>query len=408
MRGYNDAELSHMMNPPIVDLRSPRFDEDKYAYIEELRAAAPYARTPDGDVIFLNQDDVAEVFLCRDFRFAFNLIDETRSPYLARAIKHELLNMHGDQHARLSRLLKSALRDRVIEGMRETISAIVDELIAALPASGEIEFCSQFADPLPARVLGPMFGLPYDDTEGFNDWIKIGGRKLDALQSGVGIEVVEDANRNIHSFLRKLLADRHNAPGDDLFSELITAELDGDRMTEDEIVFLSGELASAGVDTTRTQLPLILHALLTHPTEMAKLRADPSLALRAVDEGMRFAPLPWAIPHAATRNFTYKDIEFKTGDLAFALVPAANRDPAATENPQQFDITRGRAKHFAFGAGMHACPGAHLARMEMSVALQKLLSNLQEIRLSEPPEWEDGQVGRALRSLKVRIARKAM
>ncbi|MGB0506888.1 MAG: cytochrome P450 [Pikeienuella sp.] len=394
------------MSEQIVDLRSPRFIEDKYGYIEELRAENFYARTPDGDVVFFNQDDVSEVFRCKDFRFAFNLIDESRSPYLADAIRHELLNMHGGQHERLSRLLKTALRDRIIEGMRETITGIVDDLIAAFPDGGKVEFCEAFADPLPARVLGPMFGLPYDQVRGLNDWIKVGGRKLDALQAGVGIEEVEEANRNIHSYLRTLLAERRNSPGDDLFSELIQAEIDGDRMSEDEVIYLSGELASAGVDTTRTQLPLILHALLTHPEEMKKLRADPNLALRTIDEGMRYAPLPWAIPHAATHDFTYKGIEFKEGMLAFALVPAANRDPAVTTNPNQFNITRGRARHFAFGSGLHACPGAHLARMEMSIALQKLFEDMPSFSMAEPPVWEPGQEGRALRSLVLNIQKQ--
>lgn len=394
-----------MNTPQTVDLRSPRFDDDKYGYIEELRDESFFARSPDGGVIFLNHEDVAEVFRCKDFRFAFNLIDDSRSPYLANAIRHELLNMHGGQHERLSRLVKRALRDRIIEDMRTTITQIVTDLIDAFPDQGEVEFCSTFADPLPARVLGPMFGVPYESAAGLNDWIKIGGRKLDALQSGVGIEAVEDANRNIHDYLRALLVERRDDPGDDLFSELILAEIDGDRMSADELVYLSSELAAAGVDTTRTQLPLILHALLTQPSELDKLRADPGLALRAVDEGMRFAPLPWAIPHAATHDFTYKGIDFKTGDLAYALVPAANRDPAVIPDPQTFNITRDRARHFAFGSGMHACPGAQLARMEMSLALQYLVAKLPKITLAADPEWEPGQKGRGLASLRLTISK---
>ncbi len=387
----------------IVDLRSPRFDEDKYGYIEELRSQSFFARTPESAVVFFNQEDVAEVFRCKDFRFTFNLIDETRSPYLAKAIQHELLNMHGPQHERLSRLLKQALRDRIIEGMRENITKIVDDLVTAFPQNGEVEFCEHFADPLPARVLGPMFGVPYDRVQGFNEWIKIGGRKVDALQSGVGIDEVEQANRSIHTYLRTLLAERRDAPGDDLFSELIQAEIDGDKMSEDELVYLSGELASAGVDTTRTQLPLILNALLAFPDQMAKLRADPGLALRTVDEGMRYAPLPWALPHAATRDFTYKGIAFNEGDLAFALVPAANRDPAAVADPQSFDISRDRTRHFAFGYGLHACPGSQLARMEMSIALEALTTRFSEISLAAEPDWEPGLKGRTLRSLHLKV-----
>ena len=388
-----------------IDLRDERFQTDRYAYIEELRAQSFYGRTADGAVVFFNQPDVLEVFRCIDFQFAFNHIDESRSPYLAKAIKHELLNMHGAAHKRLSMLVKKALRDRVIEGMREKIAVIVDGLIDAMPDDGDIDFCAAFADPLPARVLGPVFGIPYEDTDGLNEWIRVGGRKVDALQSGVGLAAVEDANRNIHSFLRQLIAERRDSNGDDLFSELMRAEIDGDRMSEDELVYLAGELASAGVDTTRAQLPLIVNMLLAYPEQMKLLRDNPELAYRTVDEGMRFAPLPWAIPHRVTKNQTYKGIELKNGDDVFVMIPAANRDPDVIDRPNEFDITRDKIIHFAFGAGMHSCPGSQLAKMEMAMALKSLVSRLPVMERASDPEWEPGQKDRTLRRLPIRIVK---
>lgn len=390
------------MTIPTIDLRDPRFQTDKYALIEELRAAGPYAQTADGAVVFFSQEDANHVLKCEDFQFTFNLIDTERSPYLAKAIEHELLNMHGDAHGRLSRLLKMALRDRVFEDIRSKIEGIVQDLVDEMPDEGEVEFCSAFADPLPARVLGPMFGIPYERVDGLSDWIQVGGRKIDALQSGVGIDEVEEANRNIHTYLRGLLAERRGNLGPDLLSELIQAEIDGDRMSDDELVYLVGELASAGVDTTRAQLPLILHALLVNPSEMEKLRADAGLSLRTVDEGMRWAPLPWVLPHAATHDSTYKGISFKEGDLAFAFVPAANRDPSVVADPDRFNITRDRVKHFAFGSGMHGCPGAQLARMEMAAALTGLVDRLERIELVDFA-WQENHVGRTLTRLKLRV-----
>ncbi len=395
-----------MPNVLTVSLRAPEFEIDRYGYIEELRARDFYARIPEGGVMFFNQDDVIEIFRCTDFNFAFDQIDEERSPYLAKAINHELLNMHGDRHQRLSRLVKQALRDRIVEGMREQIAKICEDLVDELPTDGEIDFCTQFADPLPGRILGPMFGVPYQEAAEFNEWIKVGGRKLDALQTGVGIDLVEDANKNMHNYLRDLLTERRKKPGEDLFSELILAEIDSDRMTEDELVYLTSEMAAAGVDTTRTQLPLILRALLLHPGEMAKLRAEPGLALRAVDEVMRFAPLPWAIPHAALHDITYKGIEFKAGDLAYCLVPAANRDPAKVKDPNTFNITRDRVRNFSFGSGMHACPGAQLARMEMSIALQVLIARLEEMSLVGEADWVPKQKDRGLQSMMLSIRKR--
>lgn len=386
-----------------LDLNSPRFQQDRYGYIEELRARNFWARTDQGAIVFFNQEDVIEVLKCENFRFAFNEIDEERSPYLAKAIQHELLNMHGGQHERLANLLKRALRDRVFEGMREHITQIVEDLIDALPADGEVDFCAQFADPLPALVLGPMFGIPYDQVDGLNEWIRVGGRKSDALQSGVDIDLVEDANRNMHTYLRDLIQKRRTNLGADFLSELIAAEIDGDRMSEDELVYLGSELASAGVDTTRAQLPLVLNMLMAHPGEMQKLRDEPKLALRAVDEGMRFAPLPWVLPHSATRDHSYKGIQFKQGDIAFVMVPAANRDPNVMDAPNSFNISRDRARHFSFGAGMHGCPGAQLARMEMSIALELLVTRFSSLTPAAAPDWEPGNVGRTLKALKIKV-----
>jgi cytochrome P450 len=396
------------MNPTYmtISLRDPKFDEDRYGTIERMRAQNFFSRTPEGHVVFLSQEDAVEVFRCKDFRFTFSEIDEHKSPYLANAIEHELLNMHGAQHERLSRLLKRALRERVIDGIEESISTIVDDLIDSIPDDGVIDFCTGFSDPLPARVLGPMFGVPYEETAGLNDWIRIGGRKSDALQSGLGISEVEDANRKLHDYLRSLLKQRQKSGGNDLFSELMLVEIDGDRLTEDELVYLAGELAAAGVDTTRAQLPLILNALLDHPSEMRKLRADPNLSMRAVDEGMRFAPLPWAIPHSATRDFEYKGIAFKEGDLAFALVPAANRDPAVIPEPNTFNITRDRVRNFAFGHGMHVCPGIRLARMEMSIALRKFIERVDTVSLAGEPQWVPGQKLRTMTALPLAVRKR--
>lgn len=389
--------------PVSIALNDPRFEADRYATIAMLRAAHFHARTPEGHVIFLDQDDVMEVMRCERFRFTFNLIDSSKSPYLAMAIEHELLNLHGERHDRLSALLKRALRERVIDGLQTDIDGIITSLITSFPDRGTVDFCAAFADPLPARVLGPMFGIPYEDTEGLNDWIRVGGRKLDALQSGVGIDVVEQANRSLHEYLRDLIRARRGTPGADLFRELMHAEIDGDRMTEDELVYLAGELASAGVDTTRAQLPLIVNALLEHPEQWAALCRDPGLAARAVDEGMRFAPLPWVIPHCATQAFEYKGINFDVGDLAFCMVPAANRDPSVVPEPDVFDIRRDRVRQFGFGFGMHACPGLRLARMEMASALQALVARCPALERAGPPVWVDGFKGRTLESLPIAV-----
>jgi len=390
------------MNTNSIDLASFADSAALHRAIDHLRAETFFATTPDSRVFF-TQKDAAWVMRCTDFRFTFVEIDQSSSPYLAKAIEHELLNMHGEPHARMRRLVGAAIRDRVEDELRDRIAKIADELIDAMPNSGTIDFCADFADPLPGRVLGPMYGIPYDDAIDFNEWIRIGGRKSDALLAGDPIEEIEAANRKMHDYLRKLLADRRTNLGADMFSELIMAEVDGDRLTEDELVYLATELASAGVDTTRDQLPLIMLALLEHPAQLASLQADSSLAMAAVDEGMRFAPLPFVLPHTALHDCHYRGIDFTAGDMVTVLVPGANRDPEAVHDPHLFSLTRARARNFSFGQGVHACPAAQLARVEMAIALERFASRMDSITLVETPALTAHGKGRIPSSLLLEI-----
>ena len=209
----------------------------------------------------------------------------------------------------------------------------------------------------------------------------------------------------MHDYLRELLAERRTSLGTDIFSELIQAEVDGDRLTEEELVYLATELASAGVDTTRDQLPLILLSLLTHPEQYDRLAKDPSLALAAVDEGMRYAPLPWVLPHTAVNDVHYKGVDFVEGDTVLILVPATNRDPNVMDEPHRFDIDRPRARNFSFGQGAHACPAAQLARIEMAIAVERLVTRTS-IQLAEEPALTTSGKGRIPTSLLAHITKR--
>lgn len=391
-----------MTSDVTLDLADPSVTANLHAIVDQLRTESFHATTAEGRVLF-NQADAAWVMRCVDFRFSFVEIDADSSPYLAKAIDHELLNMHGEPHARMRRLVSAALRDRVEEQLRVEIASVADAIIDDLPDHGVIDLCADFAEPLPGRVLGPMYGIPYDDAAELNDCIRVGGRKLDALLSGEPIAEIEQANRRMHTYLRDLLEERRRNLGSDIFSELIMAEVDGDRLTEDELVYLTSELASAGVDTTRDQLPLILLSLLSHPEQLATLRQRPELAMGAVDEGMRFAPLPWLLPHAAVHDVHYNGVDFAEGDLALVLVPAVNRDPAVVDRPHEFDITRARTRNFSFGQGAHACPAAQLARVEMAIALDRLMSRIPMMRLVEQPTLQTSGKGRIPGSVLVEI-----
>jgi cytochrome P450 len=204
-------------------------------------------------------------------------------------------------------------------------------------------------------------------------------------------------------YLAGLIEERRANPGPDIYSELIAAEIEGDRLTRPELTGLASELCRAGVETTRIQMALMLELLLTHPAEWAKLKADPAgLAPRAIEEGMRYAPLPQQLPREARIAYEHHGKSFAPGDVVLLLVRAMNRDPAAVERPGVFDIARAPVRNMSFGFGTHHCSGVHLARMEMVIALETLARRVDRWELIEEPRH--APVTRASAPLSLRVA----
>jgi cytochrome P450 len=390
---------------PYLDLTSTEYQTRQYELIEALRRESWYATT-DGGYIFFNQREAAYFLGHSDFRFSYSYIDPKKSPYLADRVQGMLLAKHGLDHARLRALLMRALRDRVVDTLYESIREIVDDLIHALPESGEVDLVETYTNRIPERVLGPMLGIEYDKAQHIDEWIRISARSIDTVNAGVDLQAIEQAWRSLEGFLDDLIEERRGNLGSDIFSELIAAENEGDRLNSKELNGITMELARAGVETTRNQLSLTIHQLLACPEQWQRLQADPELASNAVEEGMRFAPLPHVIPQQAIKDHDYEGISIKKGEIAMILVPAANRDPAAYDNSGSFDISRSPKQHYSFGHGTHFCPGANLARMEMQLALEALSRHVQSWRLIQEPTRSGTSSGSVPQELIVEIQRR--
>ena len=387
---------------PTLDLSSEGYQDNVIDVIESTRASCPYAKNDTG-YVFLNQKEIKEVFANGDLRFSYYHINAEDSPYLASRVQHMLLAKHGDDHKRLRMLTMRALNDHVVDKLRDDIETIVNDLFDELPETGTVDLLRDFVNPLPARVLGPILGVPYGSVDDLDEWITVSAKSIDAVNAKNDLPAIEDAWRKLEDFLADLLDERRNKLGDDIFSELIKAEENGDSLSRDELTGITSELARAGVETTRAQFGIILYQLLTHPDAWQQLQLDPSLAAYACEEGLRFAPLPHVIPQEATRDLECCGLKLKSGDIAMVHVLAANRDPAAYENPEQFDITRKPTRHFTFGSGAHICPGTRIARMEITIALEALASRLSSCELVETPELSAVSKGSKPSSLRVLI-----
>jgi cytochrome P450 len=314
-----------------------------------------------------------------------------------------MLSMDPPDHSRLRRLVAKAFTARRVEQLRPATTAIADELLDAMVAAGPpADLVERFSTPLPVRVICRLLGVPAVDQHLFRIW-------SEAIISTTSLapETVMEYLRCLHAYMAGLIAQRRARPTDDLIGALVQArDDDNDRLTEQEMVELAAGLLAAGHETTVTQISNFVYVLLTHPEQLALLRARPELVPGAVEELMRYVPLGVAAAFAryATQELDLGGVRIGAGEPVIAAVSSANRDATVFDEPDRLDVTRGAGPHVGFGHGVHHCLGAQLARMELQVALATLLERLPDLALAvdeKDLEWKSGLLVRGLRSLPV-------
>lgn len=323
---------------------------------------------------------------------------------LKRVYSGGVLQSDPPEHTRLRELIRSVFSPRAIEQAKPLVLAAADKLIDRVTSHGQMDIATDFASRLPATVLSQLIGIPIADEDDFIGW----GEDLMGLQ-GHGAwttpEAALRANRGadrLEHYLRRLAIERRFAPGSDLISELASAHLANDRLTEDELVQTGFTLLTAGHHTTRTLITNALVTLFRHPPELATLSSDPGLWPSAVEEFLRFeSPVQRAWRRVAA-DTSYKTHKLRNGELMFMMIGAANRDPAHFSDPDTFDVGRRPNRHLAFGHGIHFCVGAPLARLEAQVALPRLLERLPTLKIDLRPQWHQNIHMRMPQSLRAR------
>lgn len=327
--------------------------------------------------------------------------DEPRTS--PRPIGTGMLSMDPPNHSRLRRLVAKAFTARRVEELRPATAAIATELIDAMEADGPpADLVERFSTPLPVRVICRLLGVPAADQHLFRTW-------SEAIISTTSLspETVMAYLGSLHAYMAGLIAQRREEPTDDLIGAMVQArDEDNDRLTEQEMVELAAGLLAAGHETTVTQISNFVYVLLTHPDQLAVLRARPELVPGAVEELLRYVPLGAAAAFAryATEDLELSGVRIRAGEPVIAAMSSANRDATVFDRPDSFDVTRGAGPHIGFGHGVHHCLGAQLARMELQVALATLLERLPELGFAvdeKELEWKTGLLVRGLRSLPV-------
>src|SRR5215208_4527641 len=356
--------------------------------MRELRGQGWLAKSPLGCFV-LDRDGVDYFLKSKQLKFPGALVAElfgvTEGPLHDEVLKN-ILCIDGADHRRLRSLVNPSLTARSVERYRPAIRGFIEELYEPVAAAGRCEFIADFAKPYPALTIATVMGAPLSDAERLYDWSNWIQKQFaqDVLEQRARIE---QAVLEFYEYAHGLLDARRANPGDDLISLLIQAEEDGEKLSDDELVNLVLNILVGGVDTTQSQLAHAMRLFAEHPDQWELLTSDPeSYAERAVWEVVRYEPITPFTARIALEDIEYRGVTFPQGTIVMVSAFDANRDPEKWDEPDSFDITAERSgKPHTFGAGIHYCLGANLARLEMTEALGFLSQQMRDLRLDGEP-----------------------
>ncbi|HTC60642.1 MAG TPA: cytochrome P450 [Solirubrobacteraceae bacterium] len=372
------------------ELKGERF----HTAMNELAAEGWLAAGPYGYVVL---DREAGEFFLRTRSAIFpgmkiaELFDVSSGP-LWEEMKRNILHVNGSDHTRLRSLVNPALTARAVERWRPAMRSFLDELFVAVVDAGSCEFVGAFAKPYPSQTIATVMGAPISDAPRLHHWSNWIQRQFDAASMMNERAGIEQAVEEFYEYARALLAARREDPGDDLISTLLAAadpDHPPERLSEEECVNLVLNVLIGGVDTTQSQLAHTVRLLAEHPLQWDALVADPSLAGAAVEEALRYEPITPFTARITVEELTYREVTFPKDTIVMVCAFTGNRDGVGPE-PDSFDIAveRPKARALTFGAGVHYCLGANLARLELEEGLGFLARKMPRLALDGEPVFE--------------------
>jgi cytochrome P450 len=381
--------LATELELPSFDHTDPSLSGDRYrAAMTSLRghdgwlAANPYGLTVldrESGEFFLRTKDA--VFPGLTIAELFQIAD---GPLHEEIVKN-IINVNGDDHRRLRNLVNPALAPRAIDRYRPAMRGFLDELLPPANGTRALEFIADFAKPYPSLVIAEVMGAPLEDAPRLHHWSNWIQRQFDANSLMTERQLIEEAVAEFYAYEDELITARRERPGEDLITDLIHAEEEGDRLSDDELRNLILNILVGGVDTSQSQLAHTVRLLAEHPDQWEVLRSDPTgLALNAIEEALRYEPITPFTARIMVNEVSYRDVTFPSGTIVLVSAWHANREGIEDDS---FDVAadRPRARVLTFGAGIHYCVGANLARAEMQEAIAFLAERVRSIRLDGGP-----------------------
>ena len=320
-------------------------------------------------------------------------------------IVRNIININGDDHRRLRNLVNPALSPRAVNRYRPSMQSFLAELLDPIGDGEAYEFIGSFAKPYPSRVIAAVMGASLDDAGKLWEWSNWIQRQFDPNSLIAERERIEQAVAEFYAWADALIGERRGSPGQDLITDLIAAEAEGERLDHHELRNLVLNILVGGIDTSQSQLAHALRLLASRPEPWSLLRADPAgLALPAVDEALRYEPITPFTARIAVAEIEHRGVVFPAGTVVLVSAWHANRDGLPAD---EFDITADRTglRTLTFGAGIHYCVGANLARAEMQEALAAIAERMSAVELAGDPEFGTPSGIYGLESLPLRFTR---
>jgi cytochrome P450 len=391
-----------------LDLTDPAVVADPYPAFAVARAQAP-VQWHEGLGLWLAFTHAESNAVLRDRRLGRLWSDRTpaeRFTSFNLIHRNAVLEMEPPEHTRLRRLVSAAFARGHVERLRPWVQQLADSLVDGLVersgGTSPVDVLSGMAEDLPVAVIAELLGVPAGDRPLLRPWSNAIVKMYEYGRTTQVEDAAERAAAEFVGYLRELAADRRRVPGEDLLTHLVTVrDSDGDRLTEDELVTTCILLLNAGHEATVNVSGNGLLALLEHPAELARLRADPSSLPTAIEELMRFDSPLQLFERTATEDVEVGGVTVLRGQKIAALLGSANRDPAVFDAPDTLDVGRSDNPHISFGAGVHFCIGAPLARVELQASFGALLARTSRLELAAPARRRPEFVIRGLQDLPV-------
>ncbi len=396
------------MQAVTIDLEDPTFVADPYPLFAEWRASgAPVWHEGLGMHLASTHADANAVLRSK----ALGRIWRDRHPddvwnTFNWLHSDSILESEPPKHTRLRALVAKAFSRGQIERMRPIVQQLTDDLIDAAVAkqvdAGSFDLIADYAEPLPVAIIAELLGVPADQRDNLRHWSQRIVKMYDYTRTAADEALAQAAADEFAAFMAEIVEERRAHPGEDLLTALAQVEAAGERLNERELIATAVLLLNAGHEASVNGFGNGFVQLFRHPDQLAQLVRDPyGLADSAIEEMLRFDSPLQLFERTATRDVEIGGVTVREGGRIAALLGSANRDPLVFERADAFDVTRDPNNHIAFGAGIHFCLGAPLARLELSVTVPRLLERLPRLQLADEPERRETFVLRGYRRIPV-------